>query len=132
MRFATPNEVLTTLAKSLEKIHSDPKTVFIIHPIGGDVEGNVAKIKALCKRIHQEELDTVAIAPYLHLLEVLDDNDPVERATGLLMSCHFLTELCDEAWCFGESDGCAIECAIAKRFNIPLIDMSNSVYAKAS
>lgn len=39
------------------------KTVFIGHPIGGDIEGNVEKVLKICAEVHTK--DITPVAPYL-------------------------------------------------------------------
>ena len=55
----------------------DKKTVFVGHPIAGDVAGNVGKVVAICKEIHTK--DIIPVAPYLGLLQYLDDEVVEDR-----------------------------------------------------
>lgn len=36
---------------------AEVKTVFIAHPIAGDIEGNVKKVLEICKRVHTDSHD---------------------------------------------------------------------------
>lgn len=55
---------------------------YICHPISGNVPANVAMVKAIMTEIVRTEPDVLPFAPYLTALDILDDNDPEQRARG--------------------------------------------------
>lgn len=58
------------------------KIVYIAHPIGGDVEGNLAKIIEIVKGLNRYP-NLVPFAHYYVDCTALDDNDPLQRAKGI-------------------------------------------------
>lgn len=112
------------------------KTIYIAHPINGDVNGNVEKILAICARIHSKNI--APIVPYLIYLRYLDDDDQIDRRLGMDASNEcFRRKFIDEVWLFGDkiSQGMAEEIKLAKKYNIPIIakteatkhDLENSI-----
>lgn len=101
-----------------------PKTVFVAHPIAGDVEGNVKKVLTICRAIHTK--DVIPIAPYIVSLQYLDDGVHEDRQLGIDANrvC-FERKLIDEVWLFGDriSSGMKHEVILAITLGIP-------VYAK--
>lgn len=98
------------------------KTVFIAHPVSGDIPGNVAKILKICREVHDE--GTIPVAPYLVSLQYLDDNVPTERDLGIGANLEtFHRGYIDELWLFGEiiSTGMEQEVKIALSLGIPIV-----------
>ena len=98
------------------------KTVFIAHPISGDIDGNVKKVLAICERIHTKEL--VPVAPYLVSLQYLNDEVVEDRELGIEANLEcFRRRYVDELWLFGDriSEGMKGEIALAKELNIPIV-----------
>lgn len=99
------------------------KLIYIAHPIGGDVENNIKKVKQILKNL----IDTMDankytfVAPYLSYLEILDDSKPEDRKKGMMMSNHVL-EKCDEMWIFGDviSKGIQEEIEHANEHNVKI------------
>jgi hypothetical protein len=102
-----------------------PKIVFIAHPIGGDVEGNKAKVYAILKEVHSASV--FPIAPYLQCLEYLDDAVPEDRALGTALNHLFLSwDRVDELWLYGDriSSGMEGEITVAMRYGIRIVAMT--------
>ena len=59
------------------------KVAYIAHPIGGDVKGNLEKVKEIGRQININESDTVPFAPYFFDCHTLNDNIPEERESGI-------------------------------------------------
>ena len=74
------------------------KKVYICAPLGGDVEGNLERVK----RDVQFALrcGTAPVVPHFYAL-CLDDKDPKERELGMKAGRSLLW-LCDELWIFGD------------------------------
>lgn len=74
--------------------------------------------KACRYAIHQGH---TPIAVHLLYPQMLDDNNPEERETGLQLG-HRILEVCDELWCCGSriSSGMAREITEAQRLGIPI------------
>lgn len=101
------------------------KTVFIGHPISGDVKNNIAKVLAICAKVHKR--DVIPLAPYITALQYLDDANPDQRALGIEANQeYFRRGFVDELWLFGDriSSGMDQEISIAREMNIPIITMS--------
>lgn len=98
------------------------KTVFIAHPIAGDVEGNTKKVLAICETIHDKEI--IPVAPYLVSLQYLDDTVKEDRQLGVdaNLEC-FRRKYIDELWLFGDriSEGVAAEVKLAMELGIPIV-----------
>ena len=105
------------------------KIVYIAHPIGGDVEGNLKSIAEIGKHINLTEPNTVPYAPYFFDLACLDDNIPSERKRGMMNNRYILNNThIDELRLYGTriSDGMKQECVIASRNGIDIISMTES------
>lgn len=95
------------------------KTVFIAHPIAGDIEGNVKKVLEICEKIHSEKI--IPVAPYLVSLQYLDDTIIEDRELGILANTEcFKRRYVDELWLYGDriSSGMKHEVILAFHFGI--------------
>lgn len=98
------------------------KTVFIGHPIRGDVRGNVEKVLKICAEVHTK--DIIPVAPYLVSLQYLDDRVIEDRELGMEANHEcFRRGYVDELWLFGDriSTGMWKEILLAKEMHIPII-----------
>ena len=98
---------------------SREKLIYIASPFAWDTEANIAFAKKACRyAIHQGH---TPIAVHLLYPQMLDDNNPEERETGLQLG-HRILEVCDELWCCGSriSSGMAREITEAQRLGIPI------------
>ena len=78
--------------------------MYVVHKVGGDVQGNVRKIQKICRENHTQ--DVIPFAPYLLALQYLDDEDPEERALGVAANAEFLQRgVVDEIGVFGDRMG---------------------------
>jgi hypothetical protein len=103
------------------------KIVYIAHPIGGNVENNIEKIKSIIRFINLTEPDIVPFAHYIVDCLCLDDNNRIERERGIkndiaLFKAGFINEL----WLYGDkiSTGMGAEIALAIKLGIPVISKS--------
>lgn len=97
------------------------KTVFIGHPISGDIEGNIKKILAICAKVHTSEI--IPVAPYLVSLRYLDDAVAEDRQLGIAANHEcFRRGYINELWLFGDriSEGMADEVYLAQELHIPI------------
>ncbi|MFA5841995.1 MAG: DUF4406 domain-containing protein [Candidatus Paceibacterota bacterium] len=98
------------------------KTVFIAHPIAGDVTGNTREILQICEQVHKDGY--IPVAPYLVSLQYLDDTVEEDRQLGIdaNLEC-FRRRFIDELWLFGKhiSKGMREEIMLARELNIPVI-----------
>lgn len=104
------------------------KSVYIMHPFKDDPEGNIEKVKEICKRIKHE---VVPLAPHLMLPNYIDED--TER--GLAMQhCFKLLEGCDEAWicCSPDriSEGMMLEIKHALEYGIRVINRGEMIVEK--
>lgn len=98
------------------------KTVFIGHPIGGDIRGNIEKVLKICADVHTK--DVIPVAPYLVSLQYLDDEIIEDRTLGMEANHEcFRRRYIDELWLFGDhiSAGMKKEILLAKDLGIPII-----------
>ena len=101
---------------------------YIAHPIGGDMNGNLEKIRKICREINLEEPDVVPFAPYYMDCHCLDDDNPVERERGIkndiaLMKKGFI----DEIRLYGNtiSKGMRHEVDLAHQLGIKVLPMTD-------
>jgi hypothetical protein len=95
-----------------------PYLVYVAHPVGGDIPGNLAKARAWLQRLTRDAAPGVIyLAPWLDQLEsgAHDDNDPDQRAAGLRL-CEATVRRCDAIVLCGPtiSTGMAYEQAAAE------------------
>lgn len=93
--------------------------IYIISPFAGDIEANVAFAIRCCRMAIQQGHTPIAV----HLLypQILNDQDPAERATGLELGLNILQH-CAAAWVCGTRISCGMEGEIraAQQLNIPI------------
>lgn len=106
------------------------RIAYIVHPVSGDVAGNIEKILAIVKKINLERQDVVPFAPYITDLLSLDDNDPIQRERGINNDIAILSSgMVNELWVYGSkiSAGMKAEIKLAFDLNIPVIVMSSEI-----
>lgn len=99
------------------------KTVFVGHPVAGDIEGNVKRVLKICEDIHRGG-EAVPVAPYLVSLQYLKDELVEDRQLGIEANLEcFRRKYVDELWLYGDriSSGMRAEIALARELNIPVI-----------
>jgi hypothetical protein len=100
------------------------RVVYIAHPISGDIEGNIQRVLAICKEIHLKSKNIIPMAPYVTVLQYLDDTKPRQRKLGFAAN-RILFERggFDELWLCGEkiSSGMKEEVEWCVELNIPVI-----------
>lgn len=100
---------------------------YIAHPIGGDVQANLEKIKQIGREINLTEPNVVPIAPYFFDLACLDDNNPLERTRGLNnLRVIFETGFFNEVRLYGShiSKGMDAEIRLADKLGIRVVPMT--------
>lgn len=98
------------------------KTVFIAHPITGDVPGNMRKVLEICEQVHRDNV--IPVAPYLVSLQYLNDDITEDRNLGIEANLEsFHRSYVDELWLFGDriSKGMEEEILLSKKEGIPVI-----------
>ena len=80
---------------------------------------NIRRAKFACEIL--TKLGYLPIAPHLYFPQFLDDNNPEERETGMMLGRELLCG-CDELWVFGQhiSEGMEAEIKQAKASDIPV------------
>ena len=106
------------------------KIVYIAHPVGGDVKGNIKKIVEIGREINMNNQGVVPIAPYIFDLLCLNDDVQEERARGMANGeALFLRKFIDEVWVYGDriSSGVRSEILMARELGIPVIPKTKQV-----
>lgn len=106
---------------------SEFKIVFIAHPVGGDIQGNIEKIKAIHRNVSIHEKGVIPFTPYMADILSLDDKDRTERMIGLINSQTILSSgIVDELRLYGDkiSPGMKEEVIIAMQLGIPIVAMT--------
>lgn len=109
------------------------KIVYIAHPIGGDVEGNLKKLRNIVRQLNMTFRDIVPFVPYYADVVSMDDNDPHQRERGIENDVAlFLSGVIDEVWLYGDriSDGMREEIDLARQLAIPVIAVGDHLYAE--
>lgn len=99
------------------------KIVYIAHPISGDIEGNLAKIREIVKGINTHFTDIVPFVPYYSDVVSMDDTIPELRARGIANDNEmFRRKVMDELWVYGDhiSSGVKAEIDLAVSLGIPV------------
>ncbi len=98
------------------------KRVYICSPLGGDIEGNLERVKRYTK--YALMCGTAPFVPHFYAL-CIDDNIPEERGIGLAAGLGMLW-FCDELWIFGDeiSEGMLAEMKFCKNLNIKMKKIS--------
>lgn len=111
------------------------RIVYIAHPIGGDVAGNLADLRRILRHINLTMPDVVPLAPYYGDVVSLDDANPAERERGVenemaLLRSGIFTEL----WLTGPriSPGMRAERQLALDMRIPVLDKTGSELPRAT
>lgn len=102
------------------------KIVYIAHPIGGDVKGNLMEVSRIYNFLSIED-KVVPFVPYYVTVLSLDDDIPDLRAIGFSHNeAIFRSGIVDEVWLFGKriSEGMRIEIGWAKELGIDVVSKS--------
>ena len=93
------------------------KKVYICAPLGGDVAGNLAKVRRYTK--YALKCGTAPVVPHFYAL-CLDDNKPKEREIGQAAGLSLLW-FCDEMWIFGDeiTSGMQAEIQFCNNLRVP-------------
>ena len=94
------------------------KKVYICSPLGGDIKGNLEKVKRYTR--YALMCGTAPVVPHFYAL-CLDDNKQKEREVGLAAGLRMLW-FCDELWLFGDevTEGMQMELNFCKNLNIKI------------
>jgi len=100
------------------------KRVYVCSPLAGDIEGNMEKAKNYCREAMEHGV--LPIAVHVYFPQFLDDNNPIERESGMKMGLELL-KLCDEVWVYGDtiSSGMAREIEFANEIGIQVVHKLN-------
>lgn len=92
------------------------KKVYICAPLGGDVKGNLEKVKRYTR--YALLCGTAPVVPHFFAL-CLDDHNQKEREIGMAAGLGMLW-FCDELWVFGDdiTEGMQAEINFCKNLNI--------------
>lgn len=92
------------------------KKVYICAPLGGDVSGNLEKVKRYTR--YALMCGTAPVVPHFYAL-CLDDTIKKEREIGVTAGLGMLW-FCDELWVFGDeaTEGMLTEINFCKNLNI--------------
>lgn len=104
------------------------KIVYIAHPISGDIEGNLADILRIVRKINLEQPDIVPCVPYYTDVLSMDDKLVMQRKRGIDNNTTLLMSgLYEEMWLTGNtiSFGMREEIALAVKLGMEVIDLTN-------
>jgi len=108
------------------------RIAYIAHPIGGDVQNNLEKIKNIVRHINLTEPEIVPFAKYWVDCHALDDNSREERERGIKNDREFFERRSfDELRLYGDriSKGMRAEIALAEKYCIPIVPMTTETQA---
>lgn len=104
------------------------KIAYIAHPISGDIEANLEKIRLISRQINLEELDVVPFAPYWLDCHALDDDVDAERYRGIRNDIELMRRgFIDEVRLYGDkiSRGMREEVLLARELGITVVPMTD-------
>ena len=92
------------------------KKVYICAPLGGDVKGNLEKVRRYTE--YALKCGTAPVVPHFYAL-CLDDDNPDERKIGMAAGRSLLW-FCDELWQFGDeiTEGMSAELQYCRHLNL--------------
>lgn len=92
------------------------KKVYICAPLGGDVKGNLEKVRRYTE--YALKCGTAPVVPHFYAL-CLDDDNPDERKIGMTAGRSLLW-FCDELWLFGDeiTEGMSAELQYCRHLNL--------------
>lgn len=106
------------------------RTVYLAHPISGDVGANVHRVLLLSEEVFRKLPDHIPFAPYLLALAVLSEGDYEDRDRGISANReYFRRKAFDELWICGDSEGVKQETQWADHYGIKIVD--RQFWAKA-
>ena len=90
--------------------------VYICAKLGGDVDGNLVKVRRYTE--YALKCGTAPVVPHFYAL-CLDDSNPKEREIGIAAGLSLLW-FCDALWIFGDeiTEGMEAEIRFCKNLNI--------------
>lgn len=100
------------------------KIIYIAHPVGGDVPGNMIKIGKIYRQLSLQN-EVVPFVPYVAAIGSLNDSVPEERLLGFSHNKAIFHSGCiDEVWLYGDriSPGMLIEIHWANELGIKVVD----------
>lgn len=100
---------------------------YIVHPISGNVAGNLKAIREIAKDTYLNEIYVIPVVPYYIACTVLDDNDQRQREIGIdCNSSHLRAGYINELRVYGEelSPGMIAELSLATKVGIPIRPMT--------
>jgi len=96
---------------------------YIAHPIGGDVEANLADVCKIVRELNLKYDDLVPFVPYYCDVVSMNDSDPKERSRGIKNNHKILNSgMVNELWLYGHriSTGMEGEIKLARKNGIPI------------
>ncbi|MHB1154531.1 MAG: DUF7768 domain-containing protein [Eubacteriales bacterium] len=105
----TAYEALTKIEKEEHTLRAFKPIVYICSPFSGDVKRNIKAAQAYSR--YAVEQGYIPIAPHLLFPQFLNDDDPDERALGLIFG-NVIMGKCSEVWVFGSRISTGMEAEI--------------------
>ena len=103
------------------------KLIYLAHPIGGNVSGNIMRLSRIIRYINLKHHDIIPFAPYISDLLAMNDGDESERSRGFMNNRHYFDhKIIDALWICGNiTSGVAAEMNWALQNKIPVINMAD-------
>lgn len=103
------------------------KIVYIAHPIGGDVKGNLKRLHFIYRQVVMKYPDVIPFIPYYATVMSLGEDNEMQRAIGFSHNeAIFNSGIIDEVWLYGKriSEGMRVEIGWAKELGIKVVSKS--------
>ena len=107
------------------------KTIYVAHPLRGDVRRNFNAVSDICQNLKAIYPDLLILSP-IHAFSFESVDGPQGWVLG---QCLRLIEKADELWLFGDwrnSSGCVMESVYARRIGKRVVDMTDGEEAEAN
>lgn len=132
-KLKSPYAAMTNLMGELRDLRYDEDPVvkdhmriaYIAHPIGGDVEANLADLRRIVRVVNHRFPDVVPFVPYYADCVSLHDHVQADRDRGIRNHTFLLKSgIVDELWLTGPtlSAGMRAERMMADHLGIPILD----------
>ena len=100
--------------------------IYLAHPVSGNVPANLMRARRWLAWFYREFPEDAALMHWILDCEVMNDDDPVERARGILND-QIIIPRCDALWLLGgrTSPGMAAEMRLADEAGIAILDLTS-------
>ncbi len=115
------------LIKEINNFFKKTRTIFIAHPVSGDVENNIQKIITICSNIHSAKI--IPVFPSLLSRNYLSESEEDRIIKKNTIEEYFKRGFIDEIWYYNDSlsSGMKNEVDLGLKYGVPNIGKSEKM-----